>query len=611
MKQHLRHTLIFLCFTVLTIVSIVRTSVFAAEESIVEETPVAESGTPDTATGSSIVIDEPVRDPALAPYFRESSITLYKNWDSFESCLVNITEDDVVTYSSSSSKIAKINSEGIISPLRTGTATISATIVHEDGYTETCTMKVDVKAPYYTVTDSTRGLSVGGSYTFRLERFGYEKHVKWTLTGSQYASIRPVSPTDCEITGLAAGDVTLTVSVGGKKTSFDIRIYDQGTGPVYVLRPDDEPYAGRYITRSDYNSKTRQYYLIRSYLEKLSALGGGMLVFSPGTYSVTNTLCIPSNTTVLLEDGAVIQKSEDTGTPYLNATTSLFQTVSYSHTTTKFTGYNGEHDIAILGLGSATIDLALVKCTAIMACHCKNLTIRGINFLNLNSLHFIELDASKNVNIEDNFFNGYTPSPTGKKEAINIDTPDINTNGFKQDWTSYDCTPVKNVCITGNTFYELETAIGTHKYSEGKLHTKITISGNSFINVSTYVIRAMNWKYFTITDNYFTLTGDCLEGSTCIILNGVRKSCIQNNYIRNYDIPVVSYHWKNSGGGKNYEPICNKLTSSDFKYMKQNYLAGCLHNAMLEYDVVREPKDETPKLHKMDSDYIINIAPIE
>lgn len=460
---------------------------------------------PDSETGEA---QEPTLAQSLIPpTFRYTTVTMYPGWDTYEVFVDNIPEEVDISYKSSKKTVATINSYGIITAKKKGTATITATVTYEDGSTASCKMKVVVKNPYYTVTSTTEGISVGGSYTFSVTRHGNSSPVTWSLTGSQYASIEAVSATDCTITGLAAGDTVLTVTSEGISKSFDVRVYDQGRGTVFVIHPDSEPYNGNYTSRSDYNDKTRHYYLVRSYLERLSAIGGGMLVFSAGDYEILTTLCIPSDTTILLEDGARIVKTGDASGTWLTASMSLFQTVAYSHTTTKFSSYNGEHDISILGLGSATIDMNLVPGTAVVAAHIRNLKIDGIRFINLSTQHFIELDAATEVYITNNLFNGYTPTSTGRKEAINIDTPDSATKGFIQSWTSYDCTPVLDVFITDNTFYDLEAAIGTHKYSEGYYHTNINILRNSFIDVRAYAIRAMNWDSPVITDNYFCITG--------------------------------------------------------------------------------------------------------
>lgn len=48
--------------------------------------------------------------------------------------------------------------------------------------------------------------------------------------------------------------------------------------------------------------------MIRSYLEKLEELGGETIILEAGTYSITNTLYVLSNVSLILKDGVVIKK---------------------------------------------------------------------------------------------------------------------------------------------------------------------------------------------------------------------------------------------------------------------------------------------------------------
>ena len=546
----------------------------------------------DPETGTEPDTEKTEKDPP-AGVLRKSSVTLYVGWESYEIFIDELDEESTVTYKTTNKKIATVDEDGIVTPKKKGSAKIKVVIKAKDGAKKTLVLSVKVKNPYSEVIDFNDSITTEGSYTFKLKRYGHDGEVTWKLDGSQYATIEAVSDTDCRISGIAVGDVTLSVSCGDFEESFDIHVYE-GKGTAFKITPEKHPYNGNYEGRSEYNQYTKDYFIVRSYLERLSSLGGGMLIFAEGTYSITNTLCIPSNTTILLEDGATILKSDYTGTSWLTATQSLFQTVSYSHTQTPFTKYNGEHDITIKGEGSATIDLNFVKSNAITAAHCLRLTITGIAFRNLNSLHFIELDASKDVEISGNLFSGCIASPTQRKEAINIDTPDLETHGFAQGWTSYDCTPDKNVSICDNVFENLETAIGTHKYSEGKYHTNISIERNAFVNVTSYVVRMMNWKKCKVSDNYFILTDreDADKTVNAVILNGAVNPTVTGNTFVNFTTAIRCAHWKNSGSGKIYAETYNELSKANLKAMKKNAVVDCTNNY---FEVYTEFGDNTDK----------------
>lgn len=567
------------------------------------------------------------------PSFVDRSITLYSGYENYDSALTDISEEAEVTYKSSSKKVARVDEDGIITPVAAGKTTITAT-VKQDGATYKCTMKVTVKDPYYKLDNYSEGMFPGQSVVFSVKRYGYDESldtVKWTLTGSQYASLESISATECILRAKEVGNVTVSVESLGVTRQVDVRIYD-GTGDIFVIHPDSTPYGKKYVNRGDYNSFTSCYFLIRSYLERLDTLGGGTLVFKAGTYPVIATLCVPSNTTILLEDGVVIRKIDNTSTKAVNSTTSLFQCVASSHTTTKFTGYGGEHDIRFLGEGDATIDLASIRCTAIMMCHNKNVRISGITFKNLNGLHFIELDASKDVDISYNCFTGYVPTSTGHKEAINIDTPDKNTGGFVQGWTSYDKTPDKNVYITDNVFYNLEVGVGTHRYSqaegcdetEGELmyHTNIEILRNSFINIATYAVRYMNWKNCVMKDNSFEQTPAFLgaisvpaeDGTlvppvvTGVFVNGAVSPVITGNYFSDFDTVISCYPWKNSNiksnenidGGSSYAVTYNIFDDDTFALMSRNN-AQNYTNPILWYINYNKISSRVPEVYEFES----------
>lgn len=561
-----------------------------------------------TAVLCSLLFLTPVQ-PADAdtetPAFSVTKKTLYVGYKKYATQLLNVSEDASITYKSADKTIAKISKSGIVTPVSAGKTKVYAT-VEQNGETYTCKLTITVKDPYYAVTASTGGMFTGERFTFKIKRYGTTADVSWKLVGSQFAAITSATASSCVLEAQAPGKVTLSVECLGKTEYFHIRILD-GEGELYVIDSESAPFNNNYTTYGTYNSNTHCYYLLRSYLEQLDKAGGGVLVLKQDSYPITNTLCIPSNTTIILEDGARIIKSYKTGTSGLSYTRSLFQTVSYRNSAREgvFSGYNGEHDIAIIGEGSATIDMNNLNCAAVVAAHCSNLTIKGIQFLNMNTNHFIELDASRNVTITGNLFKGHTGSSTTRKEAINLDTPDKATGGFSQYWTSYDATPNKNITISDNVFIDLECAIGTHKYSENKYHTNIQITGNNFINMQSYAIRAMNWKSPVISDNYFYNTDSPeKKEQIAIILNGVVNPTITENLIHHFTTPISAYHWQNSGNGSEYAPTYNEFSTENISALKKNYIMEVVNNYIEYYPKLNNFKASGIVKYPIEAEYI-------
>ena len=544
-------------------------------------------------------VSEVDEEPSKYRFVRESK-TIYTGWKSYLSVIDGISEKAVIIYRSENEEIATVSPEGEIFPVSAGKTVIYADIT-ENEETASCSMEITVKEPYSKITASTDAMTLESDFVFRLKRYGHNLSVSWELLGENYATIEAVSATDCRIRAVAPGTVKLIAKCGEDSFAFDIKIYD-GKGTLFIIGPDSDPYNGYYKSFGTYNSKTKGYYLLRSYLERLDTLKGGVLVLKKGTYVITNTLCIPSNTSLILEDGVIIKKSDDTGTASLAATASLFHIVSYTNAakTGVFSGYNGEHDIKILGEGRACIDLGSIPCQGICIAHSKRLTISGISFMNMNTYHFIELDASKDVTISNNYFYGSITTSTLKKEAINIDSPDKTTHGFNQNWTSFDKTPVSDIYITDNIFYDLESGIGTHKYSDSSPHKNVNILRNTFINCRTYSIRCMNWETPVIKDNSFILTDVPSSERIVIILNGCINPLITDNRFENSYTPVSFYHWQNSGYGSEYPPIYNKLDSSYAEALRKNYLANVKNPYYEYYEVLDDFDEDNLKIYMID-----------
>lgn len=343
----------------------------------------------------------------------------------------------------------------------------------------------------------------------------------------------------------------------------------------YTVKNTDAPVDKKYQKSKNYNLKSKHYYLLRSYLELLEKEGGGTLTLSAGTYEICNTLYVASNITIYLEDGVVIRKTDDTGTESMESSFSLFQLVAPSKA--KIPGvhsaYDGASGIQLLGEGNATIDMNYVSgAIGIIFVHNSGITVRGITFTNMQSGHFIELDASSNVLIENNTFSGHKPSKSGIKEAINLDTPDRKTGGIHVNWTSYDQTPNREVVIRNNQFSNLERAIGTHKYSEGKYHENIQILNNTIENTESDAIRILNWKTPTITGNTISNVDDGRGTKRAILASGLIHPVICDNTFKNVARPIQLMPWKNNGAGSEYNVTYNVVDYSEIELMLKSIL---------------------------------------
>jgi polygalacturonase len=359
----------------------------------------------------------------------------------------------------------------------------------------------------------------------------------------------------------------------------------------YTVNNTFDPVEKQYQKRKTFTTKSKNYYMLRSYLELLEKKGGGTLILSAGTYEICNTLYVASNITIILEDGVVIRKIEDTGTESMKSSFSLFQLVAPSKSKIRgvYSAYDGESSIRLLGEGNATIDMNYVSgAIGIIFAHNSGITVSGINFTNMQSGHFLELDASRNVIIENNTFSGHRPSRSGIKEAINLDTPDRSTGGIHVGWTSYDQTPNLEVVIRNNRFSNLERAIGTHKYSEGKYHENIQILNNTIENTVSDAIRIINWRTPTITGNIISNVKEGSGTERAILASGLIHPDIRDNTFKNVARPIQLMPWKNNGAGGEYNITYNEVDYSEIEVMLQNIL-----------EQVREPFIRVNQVHNV------------
>lgn len=386
----------------------------------------------------------------------------------------------------------------------------------------------------------------------------------------------------CQITkqgvikGKKVGTAKITVSL--KKNSAK-----KVTVPVYVKKsytvsPGTKPYQNAYTKNRVYNKYTRQYFMLRSYMELFEKQNGGILRLKKGTYYITNVLYIPSNVKIIMENGVKIQKFATTKSKELPPSGTIFELVNPSKHEKKgvYGKYNGVHNVQIVGKGNAGINMkcSFKKVIALVMGHNKNVVIEGITFENNNIGHFIEMDASCNVIVRNCKFQKGKINYDMAAEAINLDTPDKKTKGFVHDWSKYDCTANKNVLISNCDFNGLARAIGTHQYSFKKYHTNIQIRNCTFRNIACGGIQIMNWKDAVIKDCSFMNIGKKKNGSyyhktlsttvrAIVVRGGTSKLSVSGCKFSNMPRVMQCMPWKNQN--TNYPIIYNKIIEEEYK----------------------------------------------
>jgi hypothetical protein len=325
------------------------------------------------------------------------------------------------------------------------------------------------------------------------------------------------------------------------------------------------------------NSCTRDYYMIRSWMERFEVVGGGTLTLAPGTYRLPSTIYVPSNTTIRLSAGTTLLKTKKTCTGKFKASSSMFMLVppSLGKRRGAVGGYDGASNIAIVGAGGgqSVIDLAGIRNSlGIIAGHNQNVRIEGIRFTNMNNNHFIEMDANSDSVIRNNEFLGATGNTRMSAEAINLDTPDALTEGFGSKWSNLDATPNIDILVEGNVFANMVRGLGTHNFSGGRFHTRIAVVGNTFTSMRNDAIRVMNWRDSAIIGNTFDGVWCPSRGNNCrgILASGAQDLTVRGNVFANMARAMQFMPWANGGKASVYGVTYNALTDSNLLDLRDN-----------------------------------------
>lgn len=419
---------------------------------------------------------------------------------------------------------------------------------------------------------------------------GYEVYQK--TDSGKYKKIKTTAAQSLTIKGLNTGKTyyfrvraykkSAGKKVYGKYSSSVKIVLKQNTvdNKVFTVSPKSNPYQNKYVGSSGFTEQTRSYYVLRSYLEYFANAGGGELHVKKGTYNLVYCLYVPSNTTIVFEDGVVIKRMDKSA---------LFTLCSYNdlHTGKKFSGYNGVHDVKLIGKGTVVFDKEYGGNAAILMGHTKNILIEGITFAHMSdtSSHFTEMDASYNVEIRNCTFRDSTTS--GKKEAINLDVPDAATGGFTWEGSSMDKTANDTVYIHDNVFQNLTAGVGTHMYTPGSPHKNIRIENNRFSSCRTFAVRAQNWEDSYILNN--TFTNICASDSSALAIDarGISNVIVKGNTVTNSDafMKIIVSRYSDSTiatrpGLASYDPIYNSVNEEDVVY---NTVSGLKTNYAVSY----------------------------
>lgn len=154
------------------------------------------------------------------PKLTTTSKTLYKGYESYSLSFNNLSKDAKVSYKSSNTKVAKIDSTGKVTPLAKGTATITS-IIKQNGETYSLKAHITVIDPSIKLTATIKQLKVNETYTFKAKAYGTSDKIFWSVSDEKLASI---DSSTGKLKANAGGDVTVTANAGKFKKTYKLTI---------------------------------------------------------------------------------------------------------------------------------------------------------------------------------------------------------------------------------------------------------------------------------------------------------------------------------------------------------------------------------------------------
>ncbi len=363
---------------------------------------------------------------------------------------------------------------------------------------------------------------------------------------------------------------------------------DAASKKTYTISTKTKPYYSKYRSGTIYNSKTKHYYVLRSYLERLGANGGGTLVLKKGTYKICRTLYVPSNVTIKLKTGTTLKKTTSTGTKKVKSSKYMFALVKSSKATgKKMAALKASRNVKIQGSGKATINMGKVKSgIAIAMAHNYNVTVKGIQFKARKGGSYIAVSGCRKVTVDNcKFYEGTTLTGSDNVYAIRLETATKATDSFGFSWSKLDNSTNRYITVSDSLFAGMRGAIGSVKYAVPKIkkvdtilyQENITIKGNKFRDISSQAVKPMVWKDAKITGNKFYRNDKTKKTSWGILAKGVVNPTFENNSFNYIAIPIEFDVATNNGKGKGYSSVKNSVESKNTSAIQNNTVYNADH----------------------------------
>ncbi len=240
-----------------------------------------------------------------------------------------------------------------------------------------------------------------------------------------------------------------------------------------------------------------------------------------GEYHINTTLNIFSNTELYLDEDTTLVQDAPKGQNIVKA----------GDFSQKHILYNGFRNIKIDG---GKWNMQFNGSCAMRFGHCTNLSISNVHIVNVKDAHHIEAAAVDTLSITDSTFTSSSRTGSNSCEAIQLDI--LHDSKHFPGFEEFDDTPNKNVTISGCTFSNLYSGIGTRSAVVSKYFDNVVIENNKFENIQEKAISCFNYKNSKIINNTFTNVN-----------SGICFEYLPNNFFGNYSQRMYIANDKNVG----------------------------------------------------------------
>lgn len=226
-----------------------------------------------------------------------------------------------------------------------------------------------------------------------------------------------------------------------------------------------------------------------------------------GVYRITSSLLVYSNTKICADSDTLIYYCKGN-----NALSKRGRAPIISNFCSGKRGYEGASNITVEGgtwdfQGHAEGEHSGMTMEAFRFMHGRNFRVANVTMRNLYRSHFLTLEGVEYAEVTGCEFLDYT-NQSIKKEAIHIDcVHNDHMAPSNQENIIYDDAICKHISISKCDFSRVPRGIGTHVAVAGLFPSDITISNNTFTDITYEAIKAYHYKNVRITGNTITRAG--------------------------------------------------------------------------------------------------------